>query len=78
MAYGPPSRAFRTLNLTMGYSTLEAGPVAMAVFGRQIGRAAITLAFQNIFLLAAIVAATATLPAVLINRYGQRIHREAR
>jgi DHA2 family multidrug resistance protein len=65
----PPPRALIYRGMAMGFSPLEALPAARAVFGRHLGRAAITLAFQNIFLLAAVVAATAVGPAFLINRF---------
>ena len=71
MAIAPPPRALTQLGLAMGFSSMESRPLVMALFGARLGKAAITLAFQNIFFLAAAVAATAVMPAVLINRFGR-------
>ncbi len=68
----PPPRWLIRLGVAMGYSPLQALPAMRAVLGRQIGRAASTLAFQKIFVLAAIAATAAVFPAVLINRFPAR------
>ena len=66
-------RWLRHLGITMGYSSSEVQPAVMALFGRKIGRAATTLAFQNVFFMAAVVTLTAAVPAVLINRFGTQV-----
>ncbi|MCZ6533616.1 MAG: DHA2 family efflux MFS transporter permease subunit [SAR324 cluster bacterium] len=70
MASGPTPRWLKYLGITMGYSSIEVQPAMRAVFGRQLGKAATTLAFQNIFFLASAFTITALVPAVLINRFG--------
>ena len=71
MAIAPPPRALTHLGMAMGFSSMESRPAVMALLGARLGKAAATLAFQNIFFLAAAVAATAVMPAVLINRFGR-------
>lgn len=71
MALAPPPRALTHPGMAMGFSSMESRPAVMALIGARLGRAAVTLAFQNIFFLAATVAVTAVVPAVLINRFGR-------
>ncbi len=53
----------------MGFSTAEAHSAARAAFGRALGRAALTLAFQNVFYMMALAALTAIVPAFFLRRF---------
>jgi DHA2 family multidrug resistance protein len=69
LANRAPSQGMIDLGRAMGFSNLEARSAARAAFGRAIGRAALTLAFQNLFYLMALAALTAVVPAFFLRRF---------
>ncbi len=53
--------------MSLGFSSLEAEPAARAAFGRYLGRAAVSQAFKNLFIMCAIFTITAVVPALLLS-----------
>ncbi len=66
LAYGEPSAEIIHRGMSMGFSSLEARSAARAVYGRTLGQAATTLAFQNLFLILGTVALIAAIPAFFL------------
>lgn len=66
MAQGELSQGMIQRGLDMGFSSQEARSAARAAFGREIGRAASTLAFQNLYFMMSVAALTEILPAFFI------------
>lgn len=58
--------------MSLGLSEMEAKSAALGAVGKQIHVAATSLAFQNLFLLTALVTLTAVVPAYFLRRYGQK------
>jgi EmrB/QacA subfamily drug resistance transporter len=56
----------------LGFSSQEAGPAARAAFGRYLGQAAVSMAFKNLFYLAAMFTFTAVIPALLLGQFQPR------
>ena len=61
-----PSRDIIRRGMSMGFSASEAKTAARAAFGRTVGQAATTLAFQNMFLILGLIALTASIPAYFL------------
>ncbi|MCZ6533534.1 MAG: DHA2 family efflux MFS transporter permease subunit [SAR324 cluster bacterium] len=61
-----PSQDMIYLGMSLGFSSLDARSAARAVFGRTLGKAATTLAFQNLFLMLGTVALLASIPAFFL------------
>ncbi|MCZ6473688.1 MAG: DHA2 family efflux MFS transporter permease subunit [SAR324 cluster bacterium] len=62
-----PPEALVQQGMSLGLSSQEARPAAMAAVGRMLGQAALSQAFKNIFILCAIVTITAIVPALLLS-----------
>ncbi|MCZ6730146.1 MAG: DHA2 family efflux MFS transporter permease subunit [SAR324 cluster bacterium] len=69
LANRPPSQFMIRRGMAMGYSSIEAASLAKAAFGRAIGKAATTLAFQNLYFMMALAALTCVVPAYFLNRF---------
>lgn len=67
MARGMPSQRMIRRGIDMGFSTQEARSAAKAAYGREIGKAARTLAFQNLFFMMSIAALTELIFAFFIS-----------
>ncbi len=77
LAKGAPSQRMIYRGMGMGFSSVEARSAARAAFGREIGRAARTLAFQNLYFMMALAALTAVVPAFFISNFRPRARPDA-
>lgn len=66
LATAPLPRALIERGRSLGFSSAQAGAAARAAFGRVLGLAAVARAFQDIFVLTALITATAVVPAILL------------
>ena len=67
MAKGAPSQRMIHRGMEMGFSPQEARTAVRAAYGREIGKAARTLAFQNLYFMMSLAALTEIIPAFFIS-----------
>lgn len=67
IAKGAPPAALVRQGMSLGFSAAEAGGAAKAAFGRYLGRAAVSLAFKNLFFMTCIFTLTALAPCLLLS-----------
>ncbi len=67
LAQGAPARGIIHRGMEMGFSSRQARSAARAAFGNAIGKAARSLAFQNLYYLMGLTALTAVVPAFFLS-----------
>ena len=67
IAQGAPPAALVRQGMSLGFSAAEAGGAAKAAFGRYLGKAAVSLAFKNLFFMSCIFTLTALIPSFMLS-----------